>query len=144
MIRGIYLNGYTNDISDCIAVRETVYKNEYGESAGKDARDRDAVHILLFDQDDKAIGTVRLFFGMDGKFEFGYLSVLPEARNEGNADFIMHLMFDKAALSGAKYIFSPETGHCQKYFDRYGFEEKDGELFLDLKKYYKEHSCHHE
>lgn len=143
MIRAIYLNGYTNDISACIDVRKAVYDKEYGEDAERDDRDRDAVHILLFDQDDNPIGTARLLFSMDERFEFGYLSVIEEARNEGNGDFIMHLIFDKAALSGAKYLVSSETDHRKEYFDRYGFEEIDGKLVLDLKKYYKEHSCHH-
>ena len=49
MVRAIYLNGYTNDISACIDVRKAVYDKEYGEDAGRDDRDRDAVHILLFE-----------------------------------------------------------------------------------------------
>ena len=33
MIRAIYLNGYTNDISACIDVRKAVHDKEYGEDA---------------------------------------------------------------------------------------------------------------
>ena len=141
MIRGIYLNGFSDDISSGLAIRQRVYSEAFGEDAGPDEDDKNAVHILLYDEKDEASGYVRLMFDPAGDFRFGYLSVLPEKRNDGLADFIMHMMFDKASMSGAKRVVSDETGHNPEYFDRYGFEREGERLVLDLNSYYSQHRC---
>lgn len=141
MIRGIYLNGFSDDISEGLNIRQSVYSQDFGINAGPDDDDKNAVHILLYDEKDEAAGYARLMFDMAGDFRFGYLSVLPEKRKDGLADFIMHMLFDKASISGAKRIVSEETDHNPEYFDRYGFEREGDKLVLDLKKYYAEHRC---
>jgi len=142
MIRGTYLNGFQNDISECLRIRQSVYKSDFNEDVKADAEaDRDAVHILLFDEHEKAVGTVRVSFDVSGDFGLDYLAVLPDARNNGMADFMMHMAFDKAAGSGARRLVCTDISHNPEFLKKYDFKETDGRLVLDLAEYFRNHKC---
>ncbi len=142
MIHGIYLNGYKDDIRPCLKIRENVYQNDFHVTETSDEKDKNAVHILLFNKDQIPAGTVRITYDMNGDFGLDRLAVLPEYRNDGLADFIMHMAFDKAVVSGARRLVSDETDHNPDFFKKYDFKLVDGRLVLDLREYYKNHSCH--
>lgn len=141
MIRGVYRNGYKDDISDCLKIRQSVYEREFQEKAERDEDDKNAVHILLYDEKNDPVGTARLCFDLSGDFRFNYLAVLPESRHKGNADFIMHMLFDRAAQSGAKRLVSNELNHNPEFFAHYGFLKWDGQLIMNLKEYFENHRC---
>ena len=96
MIRGIYLNGMTDDWKECLKIRRHVFMNELHCENVEDDLDSTSLHLLLYTGDNKPIGSARLVFDIDGYFQFDYLAVLKEERKNGYGDFIMHMIFDKA------------------------------------------------
>lgn len=143
MIRGVYLNEIKDDLTACRTIQEKVFRDELGCAVRTDDKDELIIHLLLFDEREAAVGTARLIFDFDGLFRFDSLAVLPEARRNGYGDFLMHMIFDKAKQSGAKYLVSDEIGHQPDYFQKYGFEMKNHQMIMDLEKYFDTHKCCH-
>ncbi len=143
MIRGLYLIGCQDDWHEVLDIRKKVYASEYGIEVEEDEEDAMAMQVILYDGQEKPIGSCRMIFDLDGAYQFDYLAVLPEERKNGYADFIMHMLFDKAKMCGAVSLESKELGHYQDYFKRYGFELKEDKISLDLNRYFNTHKCCH-
>ena len=141
MIHGVYLNGMTDDISACIKIREEVFGRE--DTGSYNDVDEMAMHLLLFDHENQPVGTVRLHFDMDGDYRFDYLFIKESDIHKGYADFLMHMLFDKAKQCGARTVATDFMMEKKAYFDQYGFEEKDGEIVLDLDRYFNSRKCCH-
>lgn len=143
MIKGVYLNGMLDDWQACFDIRKAVFENELNCKVEKDKEDEAAIQLLLFGEKNTAVASARLIFDIDGAFQFDYLAVLPEARKNGYADFLMHMIFDKARQCGASYLISYDVQHSTDYFKKYGFELEENHMVLDLKKYFDTHKCCH-
>lgn len=143
MIRGVFMNEIKDDLTDCQSIREKVFRDELGCDVRADDEDELIIHLLLFNEREMPVGTARLIFDFDGIFHFDSLAVLPEARKNGYGDFMMHMIFDKAKQSGAKYLLSDQIEHQPEYFKKYGFEIKDHQMILDLTHYFNTHQCCH-
>lgn len=144
MIRGVYLNEMKDDLKDCLDIRKKVFQDELGEyDIQSHNKEEMEIYLLLFDEQEIPVGTARLIFDFDGVFRFDSLAVLPEARNKGYGDFLMHMLLDKARQSGANYLVSEDIMHYPQYFNRYGFVINDNRMVLNLKEYFDTHKCCH-
>ena len=146
MIRGLYLNTMNDDLSECMRIYQTVFKDKQNDNlVAWDANKSDdmAIYLLLYSEKEVPVGTARLIFDFDGMFRFDGLAVLPEFRKNGYGDFIMHMIFDKAYQSGAHFLMSDDIYHMPDYFEKYGFIIENQRLMLDLKKYFNTHKCCH-
>lgn len=141
MIRGVYLNGQLDDWQACFDMRKQIFEDELKCPVKKDADDDMAIQLLLYGENDTPVASARLIFDLGGIFQFDYLCVLQEERNNGYGDFLMHMIFDKAIQCGAEYLISDDISHSTDYFKRYGFFMDDNHIVLDLKQYFDTHKC---
>ena len=140
MIKGIYLNEMTDDCS----IAKNIQMEIFGETAcDNNVTDNEmpAVYILLCEEDGTPAGSARMYFSMDGIFRFDRLCVCEDKRNNGYADFIMHMIFDKCRLSGGNFLYSDDVEHNKEYFEKYGFDINDKSMILNVNEYYNNHKC---
>lgn len=144
MIKGIYLNEMTDDCTEPLRIQKEVFGSDIdNNSSDTDMKEVDfpVVHILLCEEDGTPVGSARLFFSMDGIFKFDRLCVYKNKRNNGYADFIMHMLFDKCRFSGGEYLYSDDIVHNREFFEKYGFENKEKGMILNVNEYYSNHKC---
>lgn len=121
MIKGRYLYGNDDDLSDVFAIRKEVFINEYNLSKEEefDGFDTMCVHALISIHG-KKIGTGRICFDGD-EYRIGHICILKEEREKKYGDFLVRMLIDKAFLSGAKEVVVAATSDTIPFYEKIGF-----------------------
>ncbi len=143
MIKGVYLNEMTDNCEEAIKIQKEVFGADYQETVSGNDDNMPILHVLLYDNSMKPVGSARMTFSLDGTFLFDQLSVLPEERRQRYADFMMHMIFDKCQLGQAVFLKSEDVSHAPEFFKQYGFEIKDQYMILNMNDYFLHHKCSH-
>jgi predicted GNAT family N-acyltransferase len=122
MIRGRYLQS-GDDTSAVFDLRTRVFVREQGFSPDTDvdAYDNMSIYALVFDDDDRPVGTGRLFIDADDRFTIGRVCVLPEARNKGFGDLIVRMLLARALDLNAPSVTLSAQADKAGFYRRYGF-----------------------
>ncbi len=130
------------DCSEPIMIQKEVFGDEYQEKIPGNEAYMPNMYVLLYGEEGTPVGAAGMTYGLDGTILFSQLAVIPEERNKGYGDFIMHMMFDKCQLGQARYLKSFDITHKPEYFKHYGFEIDEKAMSLDIQRYFSTHHCH--
>jgi predicted GNAT family N-acyltransferase len=126
------------DLEAAMAIRRTVFVEEQGipEAEEYDARDAEAEHLLVIDEDGLTpIATCRVFVD-DGQGDggatarLGRLAVLPRARRRGLASRMIEACEERARAAGAARMVLDAQVSAMPLYERSGYTAR-GEDFDD-------------
>lgn len=124
-----------DDLAAAMAIRRTVFIEEQGIPIAEefDARDAEAEHLLVADDDGTPVATCRVFADDgdgDGTARLGRLAVLPRARRRGLASRMIAACEERARAAGAtRMVLDAQLGAMPLY-ERSGYAAR-GEDFDD-------------
>ncbi len=134
MIGGFLWITTKEELNECYFVRKKVFLDEQGFSYDADEID-DVAHHILFLDDDKPVGTARLFMD-EGHWHIGRVATLKEYRGKGIGKFMINTCLDKAKeLGESDTVILGSQYDAKDFYLKLGFEEY-GEIFY-------EESCPH-
>ncbi|MBQ4100443.1 MAG: GNAT family N-acetyltransferase [Oscillospiraceae bacterium] len=116
-------------IDDAFFVRKTVFIDEQGFFDEFDLIDDIAHHLVVLDNN-KTIGTARIFTEKEGEWHIGRVAVLKEYRNKGLGFKIMQKIHQKIyEIGGIKAELSAQC-RASSFYEKLGYI-KEGEIYLD-------------
>ena len=121
MIRGKFLNGYTDDLSECYKIRRKVFieEQQVPEEEEFDHIDQNCGHYVIYNEFDIPVATGRLIRVDDDRFQIGRVATLKQYRHKGYAEFLMLSMIEKVRSLGGKEISLlaqlPAVGFYEKW-----------------------------
>lgn len=112
------------DISKAIEVRKQVFVEEQNIPLEIELDDIDAIstHVVLFDDNEKPVGTGRVYPVDEGICMIGRVSVLKECRRKGYGDFAVRILMDYAFRHGAKKIEIHSQVPVVPFYESIGFK----------------------
>lgn len=118
------------DLSDAFFIRETVFIKEQGFSNEFDETDNTCDHLILYDEDEKAIGCARIFPDEENSWHIGRVAVLPEFRGKGiGAQLLKEAEKRVRELGGQKLCLSAQT-QAEGFYQKLGYQTVS-EPYLD-------------
>ncbi len=133
MTRARVVSGASGDpaLEEIFAIREEVFVKEQGYALEieRDAFDRQAAHALAC-EDDKPVGTGRLYLDEEARWHIGRVAVLREARGRGIGDLVMRMLLLSALEFGADAVYLGSQEHATGFYEKLGFRVYGGE-YLD-------------
>lgn len=110
-----------DELAEAFRVRQAVFCEEQGlfEQSDEDEWDRGAVHLVALD-DDRVVGTVRLYECEPGVWIGGRLAVLPGHRRGIGAGLVRHAV-DEAGRVGALVFRAQVQERNEGFFRRLGW-----------------------
>ena len=141
MFRGKYFTSL-NSTGEEIAVREQI--PEF--ACGSDGYDNMAFYAVVYDEEDKACGTGRLYIDDDSAFRIDFLGILPEYRGRYMGDLLARMLLYKAQELNAASVRALVPKELTRFFARYGFISQNNdaaqtEMRVDGDKIRLEGSC---
>lgn len=119
-----YLTDYSRKIREKVFVEEQKFQNEF------DDKEDSSLHFVLFN-DDKAVGTARMFTEDNGKtYHIGRIAVLKEYRGEHLGSKLVNAACEKAKDFGAEKCLISAQCRVKGFYNTLGFKEY-GEEYLD-------------
>ena len=122
-----------DDLAAAMAIRRTVFVQEQGvpEDQEFDARDAEAQHLLVVDDDGTPVATCRVFADEgDGWARLGRLAVLPRARRQGLASRMIAECEARARAAGAERMALDAQVVAMPLYEASGYAA-EGEDFDD-------------
>ncbi len=121
MIMSRWISG-GDDISDALAIRETVFVDEQGFSQAleRDEKDDIAQHLIL-SEDGQPVGCARMFAERPGVIRVGRICILKPYRGQGYGDLIMRLLIDRALYLEAEEVRLGAQERVRGFYEKYGF-----------------------
>jgi predicted GNAT family N-acyltransferase len=122
------IGGWEQQKIDAQAVRYDVFVIEQKIPAELewDVADADCIHAVVYDEEDKAIGTGRLL--PDG--HIGRMAVRKAARNFGVGGAILVALMKEATKRGDRAVMLNAQTRAEPFYARHGFV-RDGEEFME-------------
>lgn len=120
---------------DARKIRQSVFVEEQGFEYEFDDIDETALHLVLYDKNDKPCATGRLFFYDDGCMKIGRIAVMKEYRGMSLGSKVIGILEEKAANLGANHIELSAQIQAKGFYKKLGYTET-GEI-------YKEEFCPH-
>jgi predicted GNAT family N-acyltransferase len=119
-----------DEVEAALELRYRVFCEEQGVTlaADQDGRDRDALHIVAF-EDGRMAGTCRLLFE-GGLARLGRMAVEPELRGHGVGAAVLAEAVRESRQAGAACIRLHAQAAARTLYERAGFEVR-GEEFLE-------------
>lgn len=110
------------------ALRQKVFIDEQHvpEELEWDGEDKDAVHFLAMDTEQKPVGCIRLL----GTGQISRLCVLSEQRNNGVGSSLLVAAEESARAKGMEEIFLHAQTHATSFYEAAGFSVSGG-IFMD-------------
>lgn len=133
MIRGRFLNGYTDDLSECYDIRRKVFIEEQHvkETEEFDDIDQTCGHYVIYNEEDAPVATGRLIRIDDEHFQIGRVSTLKAYRHKGYAEFLMLSMIEKVRSLGGKEISLIAQISAIGFYEKCGFFVDQEEVIVD-------------
>lgn len=133
MIRGKFLNGYTDNLEECFEVRRKVFMEEQNisEEDELDGMDEKCGHYIVYNEADIPVSTGRLIRVSDDVFKIGRVATLKEHRHKGYAEFLMLALIEKARSLGAKEIILYAQIPAAPFYEKCGFKKESDEIYMD-------------
>lgn len=147
MIHGKYINQGEN-LGQVLQLRKQIF------AAGEDAKDADAVQVLvsLVDNDTNAetyIGCGRLILDMDAfAFVIDYVGILADFRRNGYGEFALRALVDKVNQCGADCVYidmqALASEEAKAFFTRFFFRESEQDPGVMRALVSDFHTCNHD
>ena len=120
------------DLAAAFKVRHAVFVLEQGvpEHEEMDTRDRNAVHIVAVNDDDRVVGTCRLLQDDTSVARVGRMAVLPAFRGRNFAERMLDLAERHAAAAGATSMVLDSQLTARGFYERAGYVAH-GPVFMD-------------
>ena len=122
------------DREKAYAIRREVFVKEQNvpEELELDAYDKQesTKHVLLVDQEQKAVGTARFRPYGNGVLKIERVAVLAKKRGNGSGKMIMETIEVEARKAGYQWMKLSAQIHAKKFYERLGFEAQ-GETYLE-------------
>ena len=133
MIHGKYLNGATDDLSECFAVRKAVFIDEQHVSPEEeiDGLDESCGHYIVYNEEDIPVCTGRLIKVSDTVYKVGRVATLKEYRHKGYAEFLMLAMAEKVRSLGGLEILLMAQLSAVAFYEKCGSEITSDEIVMD-------------
>jgi predicted GNAT family N-acyltransferase len=124
MIHGRFFSPQ-DDISSCVKIKESVLGDKFNDDL-----DLFSMHLLVFDNDENAIGTGRIRFDGDD-FVIDFIAILEEERRKGYGDFALRMMVDRAFQSQADSVSCICPIYLTSFCQKVGFKPYGEKYLLD-------------
>lgn len=133
MICGKFFNGYVDDLSDCFAIRRSVFMEEQkiSEAEEFDGIDETCGHYVVYNEEDRPVSTGRLIKMDDNVYQIGRVATLKQHRHKGYAEFLMLSLIEKARSLGAREIVLLAQLTAEKFYEKCGFQVESDEIIMD-------------
>ena len=133
MIRGKYLNGAFDDLSDCFDIRREVFIKEQHvpESEEFDGLDRSCGHFIIYNEEDRPVATGRLIRVDGTHYQIGRVAALKNFRHKGYAEFLMLAMMEKVRSLGGTEISLLAQLTAVGFYEKCGFCVDGDEIIMD-------------
>lgn len=133
MIRGKFLNGYTDDLSECYKIRRKVFIEEQRvpEEEEFDHIDQNCGHYVIYNEFDIPVATGRLIRVDDDRFQIGRVATLKQYRHKGYAEFLMLSMIEKVRSLGGKEISLLAQLPAVGFYEKCGFFVEKADIIMD-------------
>lgn len=133
MIRGKFLNGYVDDLSQCYNIRRKVFIEEQNvpEAEEFDSLDTVSGHYLIYNEDECPVATGRLVKVSNECFQIGRVATLKEYRHKGYAMFLLLSMMEKVRSLGGKEIILLSQITAIDFYKKAGFFVDSDEIIMD-------------
>lgn len=120
-----YLPEEAKEIRTQVFMKEQGFKDEFDEV------DNMAIHLVLFDEDEKALGTCRVYFNEDKScYSIGRVAVLKSCRGKNlGAELIKGAEEAVKAQGGRKIELSGQV-RAAGFYEKLGYNRR-GEIYLD-------------
>lgn len=128
MIAGFLWITEQSELEQCFSVRKKVFMEEQGFHDEFDEIDDRAHHILFLD-DDKPVGTARLFL-YENEWHIGRVCVLKEYRGQGIGKFMVQEAVCKARELGQSKVLSLSAQvRVKDFYEKLGFKQSGEQLY---------------
>ncbi|KAI1294086.1 hypothetical protein EDD11_008224 [Mortierella claussenii] len=121
------------DIARCHDVRRKVFTEEQGYDGAVEIDDIDSecLHWLAVDQDDRGVGTARLYKYSPTVGKIGRVAVLPSTRGSGFGRLLMEAI-EKYATDELRFQKLALSSQCPRkgFYEKLGYVAQ-GEIYLD-------------
>ncbi len=140
MIRGKFLIGGKDDLSECFAIRKAVFVDEQHVSMEEelDGLDESCGHYIVYNEEDIPVSTGRLIKVSDTVYKIGRVATLKEFRHKGYAEFLMLAMAEKVRSLGGLEITLMAQLSAVGFYEKCGYTVVSDEIIEDAGILHKE------
>lgn len=133
MIRGKFLVGALDDLSECFKIRRKVFIEEQhvSEEEEYDGLDTSCGHYLVYNEEDIPVATGRLIKVSDTVYKVGRVATLKAYRHKGYAQFLMLSLIEKARSLGGKDVTLLAQVSAVDFYKKCGFVVDNDEIIMD-------------
>lgn len=111
-------------------IREEVFVEEQGFEEEFDTIDREAIHLVIFEQD-KAVATCRAFLGKEEReYVIGRLAVRKEYRGQAYGREIVRAGEEEIRILGGRRVRLAAQTRARGFYEKCGYSAQ-GEEFMD-------------
>ncbi len=111
-------------------IREEVFVEEQGFEEEFDTIDREAIHLVIFEED-KAVATCRAFLGKEeGEYVIGRLAVRKEYRGQAYGREIVRAGEEEIRILGGRRVRLAAQTRARGFYEKCGYSVQ-GEEFMD-------------
>lgn len=126
-----YFKTYKTLPEDAVFIRKSVFIEEQGFFNEFDDKDKTAKHIVLYNDENKAIAVCRYFFDEEkGFWVVGRIAVLKEFRHKNYGSLILFEAQRQAKAEGIKELHLAAQTQAAGFYQKQGFKAY-GEEFLE-------------
>ncbi len=111
-------------------IRKRVFVEEQGFEEEFDTTDKRSIHVVVYDDEGKAVGTGRTFADGDGVYSIGRVAVEKNSRSKGVGEYIMNRLVDECRRHHAKKVQLWSQEHAVGFYEKTGFVA-DGQTMLE-------------
>lgn len=132
---------YQNRPEDAFYIRKKVFMDEQGFHDEFDEIDDRAAHIVIYTEDEKPMGTCRIFQDEEGQYILGRLAILKEYRGLHLGEYIMKEALRYVAKVGGDSLALHAQVRAKEFYQKQGFteygeiEDDEGCPHIWMKKY---------
>lgn len=127
----MYFKTYETLPEDAVFIRKSVFMEEQGFCDEFDGKDKDAKHIVLYNDENKAAAVCRCFFDEEnGVCVVGRIAVLKEFRHKHYGSLILSEAQRQAKAEGIKEVRLAAQVQAAGFYRKQGFTAY-GEEFLE-------------
>lgn len=120
----IYLCDESRDIRQRVFVEEQGFEEEF------DTTDKRSIHVVVYDDEGRAVGTGRMFAGEDGVYSIGRVAVEKSARGRGVGECVMDRLVDECRRHHAKKVQLWSQEQAVGFYEKTGFVA-DGQTMVE-------------